>query len=355
MDRISLYTDIDNLAEIFSMKRGTPEFLGVKQFISKESKLIICEPEEVALQNELFLAIAIELTSGDFLFEYRDENEAFLNPPFKTNLHVHFKDKRSILFSYDNERVKLAKTKTGLLLGGIGEEIEVYNKLNFNKEFFRGDKILTIGNSFKSYTDLKPFILPFCEIIINEPYLFRPDRNDWDIHDYIDNNFKPLMKVLLSNIKSKINVVICTFVNEQNQNTFPYFDQNEENETNKGFSILYKLCCDYLSELLGADRYKLWLIVSPMARKARHDRYILTNYQYIESPAGLTYFDDRGNFISRGEAIHNYSIMHDDARKELIPMVIKNLQEKVIDSVIATHPNRIYGIENGDSYFFKFS
>lgn len=354
MDRISLYADIDNLAEIFSMERTDPKYIGMKQFISKESKITICETEDIALQNPLFQSIALELTSGDFQFDYRNEEDEFLNPPFKTNLHVHFKDKRTILFSYDNERIKLAKSKTGVLFGGIGEEYEVYDKLNFRKSFFRGDKILTIGNSFNSFSDLKPYILPFYEVIINEPYLFQPDRNDWSIDDYINQNFKPLMETLLQKVKNKVNIVLCTFVNEQYQSQFPYFNQEQENNNKLGFSDLYTMCCDYLCQKLGADRFKLWLVISPMARKARHDRYILTNYQYIESPAGLTYFDDRGNFISRGEAIYNYSIMHDDARKELIPNVIKNLQEKVINNIKLTHPHRIYGIENGNSYFLNF-
>jgi len=82
---------------------------------------------------------------------------------------------------------------------------------------------------------------------------------------------------------------------------------------------------------------------------------VLTNYQYIESGAGLTYFDDRGNFSNRGEAIHLYSVMHDEARKELIPSVINNIQNKVINSVKQTHPERIFGIENGDSYFLNFT
>ncbi len=135
MDRISLYTDIDNLAEIFTMERTDPNYIGLKQLISKESKLIICEPEDIAIKNDLFQSIAMELTSGDFQFDYRDIKDEFLNPPFKTNLHMHFKNKRAILFSYDNERIELAKQKTGVLLGGIGGELEVYNKLNFNKLF----------------------------------------------------------------------------------------------------------------------------------------------------------------------------------------------------------------------------
>lgn len=355
MDRISLYTDIDNLAEIFTMDRSSTEFIGLRQFISKESKLTICETESVALANGLFQSIAQELTSGDFKFDYRDELEVFLDPPFKTNLHRHFKDKRTVFFSYDNKRINSAKDKTGVLFGGIGEELDVFNKLNFSKSFFRGDKLLTIGNSFNNYDDFKPLIMPFFEIIINEPYLFIPDRKDWDLEDYIQRNFEPLMDSLLHKVQNKVNVVISTFVNEHKQEEFPYFNQDLENENNTGFNGLYELCSNYLNTKLGPNRFKLWLIVSPMVRKSRHDRFVLTNYQYIESPAGLTYFDDRGNFVNRGEAIHNYSILHDEARRELIPNVIKNLQEKVIDKIKVDHPHRIYGAENGNSYFLNFS
>lgn len=355
MDRIPLYMDVDNLAEIFSMERNTAEFTGIKQLISKESKITLCETEEIATANPLFQVVAQELTSGDFIYDYRTPDESFLDPPFKTNLHEHFDNKRTIFFSYDCERICIAKEKSGLLLAGAGEEIEAYNKLNFKKEFFRANKILTIGSNFNRYDDFEPFILPFSELIINEPYLFKPDRNDWDSQNYIDNNFKPLMSSLLSKVKNKVNIIICTFVNDHDKARFPYYDQSIENETGLGFTPLYELCKNTLKELLGGDRFKLWLVVSPMARKARHDRYLISNYQFIESGAGLTYFDDRENFVNRGEAIHLYSIMHDEARQDLIPSVLNNLQTKVIDKVNETDPKRIYGKENGNSHFLNFN
>lgn len=361
MSRISLYADVDNLKEIFDMDRESKEFFYMKHFISIESNITLCETQEIAEQNSLFLNISNELTSGDFNFDYRSEHEKFLDPPFKTNLHHHFKDKRTILFSYDCDQVKKAKPKTGILLAGLGEEVEVYQKLNFNKEFFRGNKILTIEKTFNSYEDFKPYILPFFELIINEPYLFKPDRKEWDLENYINNNFKPLMKILLSNINNKVNIIINTFVNDQDEVKlkFPYYENDLQKENGKGFQPLYSMCKDFLNNLIGADRYKLWLTISPKARTARHDRYILTNYQYVESGAGLTYFDDRGDFSNRGEAIHLYSIMHDDARKELIPSVLNNLQDKVVTRILDSDPDRVFGPVDKDdklenSYFLKF-
>ena len=114
MDRISLYTDVDNLAEIFKMDRTTKEYQGLYMLISQESTITLCETEEVAFENQMFETIAPDLTSGNFLINYRTEKQDFLNPPFKTNLHFHFEDKRTILFSYDCEQVHKAKSKTGL-------------------------------------------------------------------------------------------------------------------------------------------------------------------------------------------------------------------------------------------------
>lgn len=357
MERISLFSDLDNLAEIFAMDRDTELFQGMKRFISKESEVTICETQDVAEQNELFLSIVPELTSGNFIFNYRKAEDTFLDPAFKTNLHEHFNDKSSILFSYDNARVQEAKPKTGVLLAGVGEEVETYNKLNLRKDFFRASKILTIGTSFNKYDDYSPYILPFFEVIINEPYLFKPDRNDWNVQNYLDNNFIPLMDTLLAKTNNKVNIIINTFVTEDESkiNEFPFYDDQLEKESNCGFKPLYDMCSNYLNNKLGANHYKLWLIVSPQTRKARHDRYILTNYQFIDSPSGLAYFDDRGNFSSRGEAIHLYTVMHDETRQELVPSVLEKIQNVVINGVKQTHPNRILGTENGDSYFLKFT
>ena len=177
MDRLSVYADIDNLAQVFSMDRTSSEFIGMKQFLSKESILTINELLDVAEQNELFATIATDLISGDFKIEYRTEEQRFLDPAFKTNLQEHFEDKGTIFFSYDKERIELAKTKTGILMAGLGDELGAYNQLNYYKEFFRGNRILTLGNTFNNYSDLDQYIMPFNEIIINEPYLFKPDQN----------------------------------------------------------------------------------------------------------------------------------------------------------------------------------
>jgi hypothetical protein len=239
--------------------------------------------------------------------------------------------------------------KNGILMAGTGDEKIVYNELNFHKDFFRANRILTIGKEFTNYNSLEPFILPFSEIIINEPYLFVPERKEYTLEPYLENNFKSLFKILFNNTSNKVNIIICSFVNEQNKIESDWYDR-----PNNSFKPLYDYIKQYLNGLLGGARYNLWLIVSPLARQARHDRYILTNYQYIESGAGLTYFDHRGNFINRGEGVHLYSIMHDDARRSLMPAVIIRIQTEVINSIKATNPERIFGIENGDSHNLKF-
>jgi hypothetical protein len=349
MNRIPIYTDIENIAEIFSIHRQSELFHGMKRFISKESSLTFSASEDEIISHPLFEHLAKEFASGDFIVNYIDDAEHFLLPPFKTNLQERFINKQSILLSNDNERISGCANSNGFLLGGVGEEHEIYSRLNFQKDFFRGNRLLTIGNDFLDYRNFEPYILPFTEIIINEPYLFVPERRDFNLQQYLDHNFKPLLKSLLFKAKNKINIVISTFVNEQNQHESEWFDLGS-----RSFEPLYRYLKDFFRQELGGARYKLWLIVSPMARQARHDRYILTNYQYIESGAGLTYFDHQGNFINRGEGIHLYSIMHDDMRQTFLPSVLNKIQRQVIDSVKITHPSRIFGIENGNSHFLNF-
>jgi hypothetical protein len=350
MDRIPLYTDVNNLIEIFSLDRMSSLFQGMKQFISNESEIIFCEKEEDALLNPLFSEVAKEFSSNNYIFKYRSEEENFLTPPFKTNLQDRFENKSSILFSDDTARIELSMPKNGILMADSGNERIVYDKLNFSKEFFRANRILTIGKEFTTYNSFEEFILPFSEIIINEPYLFVPERKDFTLKSYLENNFESLFKVLFKNISNKVNIIICSFVNEQFKQESHWYDR-----ASNSFNPLYEYIKDFLNGILGGARYNLWLVISPMARQARHDRYVLTNYQYIESGAGLTYFDHRGNFINRGEGVHLYSIMHDDARKSLIPSVIHRIQTDVINSVKATNPERIFGIEQGNSYYLNFA
>lgn len=351
MERIPIYADIENLVEIFSINPDSIYFHGMNQFVTKESIIIINDNEENLIETGYLEHIAKRLTSGDVQYEYINASDAaFLQRPFKTNLQDRFTNKSSILFSADNARINLAKPGNGILMGGISEEYKVYDQLNFNKEFFRASKILTIGKEFTNYPSFQDHILPFTEIIINEPYLFVPERRDFNLERYLENNFIALSDVLFSKTTNKVNIVFCTFINEQNQHESHWYDL----ET-KSFKQLYDYLKYYFNHKLGGARYKLWLAISPQSYNARHDRYILTNYQYLECGAGLTYFDDRGNFINRGEAIHMYTNMHDEARKSLIPSILEKIQTRVIDSLKATKPERIFGAEQGDSYFLNFS
>jgi hypothetical protein len=350
MDRIPIYTNLENLVEIFALERSTNLFIGMKQLISKESELIFCENEDDFFKHELYPHIAKEFTSGSYEFRCIDQNETYLLPDFKTNLQERFKNKSSILFSRNSHRIEIAKDKNGVLMAGCGDERFVYDRMNFDKEFFRANRILTIGREFVNYESFKPYILPFSEIIINEPYLFAPESRGYFLESYLLRNFKSLFNVLFEGVSNKVNIVICTYINEEHKSESDWYEN-----TGTPFQKLYNYIKSFLNDLIGGARYKLWLVVSPMVRQARHDRYILTNYQYLESGAGLTYFDDRGNFINRGEGIHLYSIMHDDARKSLIPQVTKNIQSLVVDKLKANHKDRIYGAEQGDTYFLNFS
>jgi hypothetical protein len=46
--------------------------------------------------------------------------------------------------------------------------------------------------------------------------------------------------------------------------------------------------------------------------------------------------------------------MHDEARKSLIPTIINKIQTRVLDSLKATKPERIFGAEQGNSHFLNF-
>lgn len=350
MERIPIYTDIDNLQEVFSLDRDSSLFHGMKQLLSKEAELIFCEDEDVVTVNEAYASIALELASGDFVTRYKNADEHYLTAPFKTNLQERFLNKSSVLFSNDTARIAISEPLCGMLMTGLGNEKDVYDKLNFRKDVFRANRILTIGREFTGYNSLQQYLLPFAEIIINEPYLFVPERRDMTLEPYLENNFKSLFRTLFNGVKNKVNITICTFISNRDEHTSPWYDL-----ASKSFRPLFSYIDAFLKDLLGANRYKLWLVISPESYAARHDRYILTNYQYLESGAGLTYFDHNGTFINRGEGLHLYSIMHDDARKSFIPNVITKIQTIVIDNVKKNYPNRLFASHNVNSYYLDFS
>jgi len=354
MDRIPVYIDIENLAEIFSLDRDSDIFYGMKKLLSVESILTFLDYENDLISHPLYPHISKELVKSNYITKCLDKTEHYLHHPFKTNLQHHIPNKSSIVFSNDTDRVNSCVESNGILLGGIGHEQIIYNRLNYFRETYKAFRILPMDDRFNGYKDLEPYILPFTELIINEPYLFVPEKRDYNLDKYLDHNFKPLMRSLLKGVKNKINISILVFENIENEKDpskfSPWYDH-----TTKSYEKLYDYINDFLRKEIGGARFKLWLVVSPYLRKARHDRFILTNYQFINANAGLTFFDDHGSFINRGEAIEMYSIMDDNYRKELLPSVLKNLQEKVVNNVKTTHAMRIFGITNGDSFFLKYT
>lgn len=350
MERIPLYTNLENILEIFDLERESLLFQGSKLLLTRESEVIFCEDEETIYEDEFFSHVAKELSSSDFTYRFRNESEEYLIPPFKANLQECFSNKSSVFLSTDAERISNFTKNNGILMGCHHGLLGIYKNLNFNRDDFRANKVLTIGNDFKSYDDFKPFILPFCEIIINDPYLFIPEQRGYALENYLKYNFEALVKSIFSKVQNKVHIIICTLSNETTELESPWYDR-----TSRKYDSLYNYINKFFKDLLGGPRYNLWFVVSPKAYDARHDRFIVTNYQYIESGAGLTYFDHNGTFINRGEAIHLYSIMHDEARKSLIPHVIEMLQSRVIDPVRANRPNRIFGLDKGDSYLLKFT
>lgn len=147
-----------------------------------------------------------------------------------------------------------------------------------------------------------------------------------------------------------MNIVICTFINKEKEYESDWYDRSQ-----KTIDPLYVYINDFFKNILQDTKFKLWLVVSPIVRKARHDRFIVTNYQHIECGAGFTYFDDQGKFINRGDAIHLCSIIHDDYRKTVFPDIINKIQSIVIDKVLETNPERIFGKKNGNSYYLNFT
>lgn len=250
------------------------------------------------------------------------------------------------------------KNKSGILIGGSGEEKEILDKIFLQNEDYKFDRKLMIAgkyftewsknpefnknNVFYKWDDLKQYITPVSDIIFIDNYIM---SNESDIN----TNLIPFLKVLIGEQRN-INLVL--FVS-RNANHYVDLPATKEKDTERIRAYLEKMKKILVRELEFGNKGKITIIMSANF----HDRTVLTNYLRIYSGDSFNYFLPKENkkqvdetIVDRtkGDEIHLSSLADKDNR-----YLAETLIAKIQSYVDSLSPNAIIGDKESRFLTFK--
>lgn len=178
------------------------------------------------------------------------------------------------------------------MVGEVGEEIEVLNRLFINQSDYLFEKKLKInGAKFKAWKDIEDFSMPLTDIIIIDPYI----TSDSSL---FSSNLETLLKTLALKSNSKINVVIYT--NRDKCVPYEQISPVVRKAVKEVTSVSPKFTLVTYRDQRGQET------------KAEHDRTILTNYHRVYSGDTFNYFDGTGKVITKGRELSFSSLANYD-------------------------------------------
>lgn len=260
--------------------------------------------------NENLLPLIQLLTSGVGNTEITFKNN-FPNRPLKSNSTNDFNSNQlsSIYWINDTDCNKLIESGS-IILGELGEEINLINKLFFHQDDYLFEKKWRInGEGFRNWDDIKDFSLPLTDIIIVDNYILSNK-------EIFNTNLLSYLSVLMNNSQAKVNIVV-----------YAHPEQIDDDETEILKQI--KTCIKNATGKKGT--------ATIIKTRKEHDRTILTNYNRIYSGDSFNFWDGAGRKITKGKEI-TYSSNAREENHQLFKDLLKDLQ-----GIIDKNPENIEG------------
>jgi hypothetical protein len=305
---MDIYIDKANLIS-FIKSKGHELFDDCNKLLKKQLNVYFNFPKNELKESPLLLNWITTLTQGmgehnEIKFDYKEPAR-----PLKSNSSNAFcVNKLTSVYLLEDDEIEKFKNAGCVLVGEVGEEIEVLNKLFVNQNDYLFEKKLRInGAGFKTWKDLEDYSLPLTDIIIVDPYI----TSDASL---ISSNLTMLLKTIAIKSKSRVNIVI-------------YTDKNLSISYDQISPVIRKA----IKQVTGIGP-KFTLVTYRNQRgeetRAEHDRTILMNYHRIYSGDTLNYFDSTGKVITKGRELSFSSLANFDnfnLSRDLINDLQKNI------------------------------
>jgi len=326
---MQLYIDKENLQSFISNSKD-PLYADCTKTMQRQLDLTFNFSKEALKTDEILLKWFSVLTEGvnDTKKEF---NEAkFPNRPLKSNSYNSFDlNQLSAIYLINDDKINVLKDKGAILIGDIGEEIEVFKQLFLHHNDYKFDKKLLIGGAeFLSWKHLEKYSFVTSDILVFDPYILSDSS-------LIESNLTSYLKILCSKIRCTVNIVIYLEFDKMNVEY-----SSISSEIRKSIKSVTGI-----NPNLTIIKYRKQ---KNMASAAEHDRTIFTNYFRVYSGDSFNYFDSAGSKITNGREIH-YSCFADRENHRLAIDLIQSIQEKLNQ----IPPEQILGDKK--SNFLKFS
>lgn len=236
------------------------------------------------------------------------------------------RDDKCAVYLIDEDVSKICSSHT-VLAGGVGDEISVLRKLMCDDDY-KFHKLYNIRKkenfSGWSQLDTDGHVLPTTDILIVDRYIFGDYRGIQE--SLLENNLYRILEMFGAKGGDRINVVFLT-----SGNTETKLWENRRMRIKECLKTSNKYAKVNVTFIFYPAHYHEDVV-------REHDRLIITNYRLFRSGDSFSYYDSKGELISKGEFLD----VDSPAESEKSDMV-----ESILDSLQKTY-NAIKNIRNDD-------
>jgi hypothetical protein len=206
-----------------------------------------------------------------------------------------------------------------VLIGEIGEEIEVLKKLFLCENSLSVHELVSIGsNSFESWKDIEKFNRPFTNIVIVDRYVFKGSETGGNI-DLFEYNLKEILSTIFKSVNHKTNLTFIYQINPFVKDNSPSFDEGPDlkklkSKIKNAVKLQNKYCPEPIMNFIAVPKGQI---------DDEHDRHIITNYLRIKSGDTLIYFDSNNKIITDSNEFDIYSSSRNQYRVSTKKLTIK--------------------------------
>ncbi len=315
---MDIYIDKANLVSLIKSRENNL-YEDCSKLLKKQLNIFFNFSKDELKGNEILGAWIKTFSQGVGENNTINFNSSFPTRPLKSNSTNTFSNEQlSYVYLLEDEDILKLKNSGTVLIGSVGEEIEVLNKLFFLQNDYLFEKKWRINDpNFTCWNNLRDYSLPLTDIIIADQFILKNKDTDTDT---LDCNLIQYLDVLSDVTNTKVNVVVVT--NPRNM------DYDFEQLKNK---IIAKLTVQ-----TGKRPF-----VTLVKTSKDHDRTILTNYKRIYSGDTFNFWNNAGIKITKGREI-SYSSMARIENHEMGKGLLSDIQ-KIIDFLKGNNPAFIEG------------
>ena len=315
---MNLYIDKENIISLIKSK-DNDLYGDVIRMTKKQLNVYFNFPKKDVKENSILQLWFTEFTEGVGSESKLCFEANFPVAPIKSNSYKYFtrEQLKSVYLLSDPDTSKMKDTGA-LLVGAVGEEIDILNSLFLKNEDYSFERKWKIGDSnFQKWHDLQDYSLPLSDIIFVDGYILKSETNSTNL---IEINLIRYLSILSQKSKDKLHLVIIT-------KPWP---------ENMDFQELKDKIKKELAKVTGKQPY-----ITLVYTRKEHDRNILTNYKTITSGDTFNFWDSQARKITKGKGIY-YSSLAKRENDKFSDQIINDLQN-IVDHVKANNINDILG------------